>query len=193
MADSSHKNLSDIQKDGRELANQKRKQGLTFSTSILTSTVVNSGDKIPLCAVVIPLDWKIAARLEMVESARELITKSYVLGFLDHALPTILGAVIEGKGLYEYSVGEFFQLYGEFMGKYQVKEGSQTSDKMTALLAGQHEHMKDYVEYGKATPRPLPYAVRNILAHPSMTANTIEKGELRTSIELLRSWVNSAK
>ena len=158
---------------------------------ILGTTEVQGGDSVPLRGVTIKLDWKMATRLEMVESAREIITKAYVIDSLDPALPHVLGSVIEGKGLYEHSIGEFFELYGRFAGKYQLKRASDTRDKMAALVKGETRYLKQYREHGKWSSVPMPYAVRNILAHAGTNPNQIDqKGEeIRTSITLLRSWV----
>lgn len=65
-------------------------------------------------AVKLDLDRKIATRLEMVEHARDIITKAFMLKSLDPALPTMLSAIVESRGLYEYGIGEFFLLYGKF-------------------------------------------------------------------------------
>ena len=75
--------------------------------------------------------------------------------------------------------------------KYQLKKGSDTKDKMAALVKGETRYLKQYKEYGKWSSVPMPYAVRNILAHAGTNPNQIDqKGEeIRTSITLLRSWV----
>ena len=111
------------------------------------------------------------------------------------AFPTALRSIIEGKGLYEYSIGEFFQLYVNFEGKYQLTKGNDTRNKMEALVNGDKKYLKPYQIHGKSLLSPLPYAVRNILAHAGHNPNTLdpEGKELRTSIELLRSWVAPEK
>ncbi len=183
--------LSVIRESGMRMAMQMHEQGKPFIPKILTSTVVKGGDTIPLRAVVLPLDWKLATRLEMVESALEIITKAYVIDSLDPALPQVLGSVIEGKGLYEHSIGEFFELYGRFEAKYQLNKARDTRKKMKSLVKGDKRYLKRYEERGKWSFVPLPYAVRNILAHAGTNSNRIDKEgeEIRTSIVLLRSWV----
>ena len=127
----------------------------------------------------------------MVESAREMITTAYKIDSLDPAFPHVLASIIEGKGLYEHSVGEFFELYGRFGEKYQLKKGSEVREKMAFLVNGDVEFLKRYKEYGKYKPVPLPYAVRNILAHPGTNPNDLdpELDEIRQSLNLLRTWV----
>ena len=128
----------------------------------------------------------------MVESAREMITNAYLIDSLDPAFPHVLGSIIEGKGLYEHSIGEFFELYGRFKEKYQLKKGSDTKDKMASLVKGDKRYLKQYKDRGKCYSVPMPYAVRNILAHAGTNPNTLdlEGKEIRTSIDLLRSWVS---
>ena len=183
--------LVSVQQEGNAMANRTRLQGLRFIVKPLAPREVLSEDRVPLSGVVLQPDWKIAKRLEMVESARDLIDKAYVVGDLDPALPTVLKSVIEGKGLYEYSIGEFFELYGRFEGKHGLKTGRQTRDKMEALVDGEDEYLKRYKEHDKWNFVPLPYAVRNILGHAGNNPNTLDPDghELRTSIELLRSWL----
>ena len=64
---------------------------------------------------------------------------------------------------------------------------------MKALVEGDKKYLKCYRERGKTCLYPLPYAVRNILAHSGNKSNTLdpEGKELQLSIELLRSWVAS--
>ncbi|MDE0199661.1 MAG: hypothetical protein OXK78_15765 [Caldilineaceae bacterium] len=187
-----NRKLSALKVSGMRMANQMREQGNAFIVKILTTMVVKEGDTIPLRAVIIKLDWKVATRLEMVESATEMITKAYEIDSLDPALSHVLGSVIEGKGLYEHSIGEFFELYGRFEEKYQLKKGSDTRDKMASLVKGDKKYLKKYKEYKKWSFVPMPYAVRNILAHAGTNPNKLDQQgeEIRTSITLLKSWVN---
>ena len=178
-------------------------EGHLFKVAILAPREVKGGDTIPLSGVVLPLNWKIAKRLEMVESARDLITNAYILDSLDHGLPTILRTVIEGVGLYEHSIGEFFELYGQFegkylQGKYLQRPGPKTRAKMETLVNGDRKYLKSIKvdrKGGKVEEelQPLPYAVRNILAHLGTSLNKLDDNgeELKISIELLRSWVRS--
>ncbi|MDE0068413.1 MAG: hypothetical protein OXO48_01770 [Caldilineaceae bacterium] len=184
--------LSNLKKSGARKAKELRGQGHPFIVRILTTAVVKGGDTIPLRGVVMNLDWKIATRLEMVESANAMITNAYIIDSLDPALPHVLGSIIEGKGLYEHSVGQFFELYGRFEGKYQLKRSRDTRDKMTALVNGDKRYLVRYKEYGKSVSVPMPWAVRNILSHAGSNPNKLnpKRDEIRTSIDLLRSWVD---
>ena len=119
------KMMSAVKEDGDRVATRMREQGHRFIVEGLAPKEIQSEDTVPISGVVIEMDWKIATRLELVELARDMITKAYLLGSLDAALPTVMSSVIEGKGLYEYSIGEFFQLYGRFEGKYQLTSGKE--------------------------------------------------------------------
>ena len=183
--------MASLKEEGHRLAEDMREQNHRFITKILTSMEVQSGDVLPVSGTILPLDWKIAKRLAMVESARDIITKAYILGSLDPSLPTVLSATIEGKSLYQHSIGEFFQLYGQFQGQYQLVNGPETRAKMEELVNGDDRYLKPYLDRGKSHLYPLPYAVRNILAHSGHNPNKLdaEGKELRSSIELLRLWV----
>ena len=90
------------------------------------------------------------------------------------------------------AIGEFFELYGRFEGKFQLKKPHDTRDKMASLVNGDVRYLKQYKDYGKWSSVPMPYAVRNILAHTGTNPNKLdpEGKEIRTSIDLLRSWVS---
>ena len=180
-----------VKDNGIRLAKEIQEQGHIFDVEILAPREISGRTSIPLAAVKLELDWKIATRLEMVEHARDLLTKAYMLESLDPALPTVLAAIIEGRGLYEHGIGEFFLLYGQFEQKHRTSRKT-TRAEMMALVKGDPKYMKRYKERGKETLEPLPYAVRNILSHVGMNPNTLDPDgdELTKSIELLRIWVS---
>ena len=183
--------IEGIRQKGTRMAKELREQGHKFKVGILAPRKVQGGDSVPLSGIRFDLDWKMATRLEMIELARDLITKSYFLGTLDQSLPTVLGSVIEGKGLYEHGIGEFFLLYGKFEQKYGLSTPKKTRAKMVDLVNGDSRYLKPYKERGKERLDPLPYAVRNILSHVGNNPNSLDRegSDLKTSIELLKSWV----
>ena len=104
----------------------------------------------------------------------------------------VLTSIIKGEGLYQHNIGEFFLLYGRFQEKYQLATESQARTKMEALMNGGETYLKRYVERDKPNIVPLPWAVRQTLAHRSPENQLDAEGkELRTSIDLLRSWVDT--
>ena len=183
--------IAEIRQEGTRMAKELREQGHKFKVGILAPRKVQGGDSVPLSGVTFDLDWKLATRLEMIELSKDLISKSYFLGTLDQSLPTVLGSVIKGKGLYEHGIGEFFLLYGKFEQKYGLANGKVTRAKMEVLVNGDSRYLKPYKERGKVRLDPLPYAVRNILSHVGNNPNTLDQegNDLKTSIELLKSWV----
>lgn len=165
---------------------------MSLEVSILAPREVDGGDTVPMMAVTFRRDRKATVRKEMVEIARDLITKSCQIGELDSATVTILGSIIGGNGLFEHNIGEFFLLYGKFEEKHQT-QGTETKKKMNCLLNKDKRYYKKYKDRGTLTEQPLPYAVRNILAHKGHNKNKLDKDgvELKTSIELLRKWTES--
>ena len=183
--------MSVVKDNGKHLAKEIQDQGRAFDVEILAPREISDATPIPLSAVKLELDWKIATRLEMVEHARDLLNKAYMLESLDPGLPTVLAAIIEGRGLYEHGIGEFFLLYGQFEQKHHIS-GKKTQAKMKQLINGDSQYMKPYKEHGKEMMVPLPYAVRNILSHSGTNPNTLDPNgkDLSKSIELLRTWVS---
>lgn len=191
--------MSDVKQEDGRLAKPVVGQGQGLILKILIPREVQGGDTVPISGIVLKPDGDTATRLEMYELARDLVSKAYTINSLPPALPTILKAVIEGQDLYEYSIGEFFQLYGEFRGKYRVNKDRDIRVKMRALLNGDPGYLKTYVERSGQKRYPLPYVVRQILVHgggtyPNSLDDHGEAGkDLSTSIQLLRSWVSSGK
>lgn len=186
-----HEKLAAVKENGTRIANERSKEGHVFVPKILAPREICGGDSVQLAAAIIQLDWRIGVRLKMVECAIDLISHAYTVDSLYSALPTVLKSIIEGKGLYEYGIGEFFLLYGKFEQKFHTGKGRATHDKMMELIEGDERYMKSYTKGGTARMMPLPYAVRNILAHMGTDPNTLDlEGEdIKKSIDLLRDWV----
>ena len=189
--DSWAENMAAVRQSGADMASKLRAEGHQFKLAILAPREMVGGGSVPLSAVAMDLDWTIATRLEMVESARDMITNAYMIDSLDPAFPTVLASIINGKGLYAHGVGEFFLLYGRFEEKHRLTKPSKTRAKMVALVNGDERYLKPYKERGKTRRDPLPYAVRNILGHVGSNPNNLDREgrELRTAIDLLREWV----
>ena len=134
-----------------------------------------------------------AIKFKILEAARDIMTRSYMLGSLDPSLHRVLTSVIEGKGLYEHNIGEFFLLYGAFEQKHRFFDGKETRKKMMELMQGGEKFLKPYKDQRSGevySNNPLPYSVRNILAHANPSNILDQDGEeLKTSIKLLKSWL----
>ena len=163
-----------------------------FDVEILGSHMGQSGSTGTLTAVLIERDKKRIGKHKLAKSARRLITEaSLVWDREDPALPTILKNVIDGKGQFENSIGEFCLLYGKFEQKYGLVKGRDFTAKMTELLGDSTEGFKDYTSRGQRKKLPLPYAVRQILFHSGNNTNKLDpEGEdLIRSINLLKQWI----
>ncbi len=185
------KRLQQIRKRSSARIAKLRAQGDTFIAKIIGPRYVRGGTKVPFAAATVELDWKTDTKLKMVKSARDFATAANMLDQLDGALPTILASVIEGKGLYEHGIGEFFLLYGKFEQKHGT-QGLNTKALMEKLIGGDGRYMRDYIDRSKSktSPHPLPYTVRNILSHSGRNPNTLDQdgNDLKASIELLKLW-----
>ncbi len=188
--------MTKIMAEGERLAKRLKDQGHIHKVEILAPKKVHDGDApVTLSGVMLELDWKITTRLEMIEHARDMITKAFMLDEMAPALPAVLKAIIEGRGLYEHGIGEFFLLYGKFEQKYHTNS-TKTQDKMSELIEGRSEKdrlecMKSYISPQGSAARagPLPYVVRNILAHIGTDHhNKLEAQDIEKSIKLLSSW-----
>ena len=136
--DSWAKKISSIRASGARKAREFRAQGHKFHVEILGPREVQGGDSVPLAGVKIKLDWKIETRTKLVEAANDIIANAYLIDSLDPAIPTVLKSLIEGRGLYEHGIGEFFLLYGQFEQKHQTtyREGNKSQD-VGAVEGGQ--------------------------------------------------------
>ncbi|MDE0241053.1 MAG: hypothetical protein OXQ84_12810 [bacterium] len=150
------------------------------------------GRPVQLAAALLPLDWKISAKLEVVALLRKLLTKMYMVESLDPSLAPVLGAALEGKGLFEHNIGEFFLLYGRFEQMYGVAKGAEVRAKMAELLKGDTGSFKAYRERGKDRSGPLPYVVRNVLSHIGNSPTTVTREELHQAVELLKRWTSGS-
>lgn len=112
-----------------------------FGVIIIAPREVKGGTEIPIRAVTVPLDSKIGRRRRMAETMKDLITESYNLGTLDYPILAGLGATLDGKGIFEHNIGEFFLLYGRFEERYQC-EGKKTRQKMDEFIKGDRQYLK---------------------------------------------------
>lgn len=177
--------------EGVREANRLRRRGRKFLPVILApDTMPGDGQSVQLGAALLALDWKISAKLEVVRLVRKLLTKMYMIESLDPSLAPVLGAALEGKGLFEHNIGEFFLLYGRFEQMYRVAKGSEARTKMVELLQGDTAKFKAYHERGHERSGPLPYVVRNVLSHIGNSPTTVTRDELHEAVDLLKRWTS---
>ena len=160
-----------------------------FVAKIVAPREVKPGSQVGMAAVVIVKDWKLAKRIEMVETARDFLTAAHAIDMNDPALPIALSASIEGKGLFEYNIGEFFLLYGRFEGRVG------TENVLTEMerLVGEDDSLKRSIrERGQVKSHPLPYVIRQTLAHfggGNPDWKTVSREDVKQSIDLLEQWL----
>ncbi|MCY4558112.1 MAG: hypothetical protein OXF79_17430 [Chloroflexi bacterium] len=144
--------------------------------------------------VEIPKDGKQGGKRKLVRLCNDALYQAYKLDLPIAGVPGVMGAMVEGKGLYWDSIGEFFQLYGQLEQKLGLADGykqEKIADDMRAKLeedAGQHS--RKYTRDGVTTLTPLPLYVRNVLVHGGTNpANGLADGDVKTSIQLLKDWL----
>lgn len=181
--------FSEIKKAGDHEAKTMRVAGHTMGLEILAPREIQTTTSVQMRAARIPLDWKISVRKEMIELGRDLLTKAHQIGSDDPALSGVLASIIEGRGLHAY--GEFFELHGKFVQKYDLKKSKDIESKMGELIRNDERYLRPYTEHGKERICPLPHATRNILAHLGTNPNQLKEdgSDITTSIALLKSWI----
>ncbi len=174
-----------VRQKGERFAKKMRRKGKPFKAAILASKEVPAGAEVAMQAVVIQRNWKAATKLEMVEDANNFLTKARQIDIFHPDLLAALKTTIEEEPLPMHSIGEFFILYGRFEQKYGTSN-QETGKKMEELVNGRKEYLKAYDGNKKY---PLPYAVRNILAHIGTNPNTLLVKELNLAKNLLEDWL----
>ena len=183
--------VAELRAAGLREANRLRRRGRKFLPVILAPDAMPGGGRpAQFGAASLALDWRIAAKLQIVGLVRKLLTKLYMIESLDPSLAPVIGAALEGKGLFEHNIGEFFLLYGRFEQRYRVAKGPHVRAKMIELLQGDTGSYKAYTERGQERSGPLPYVVRNLLSHIGNSPTTVTREELHQAVELLKVWTS---
>lgn len=190
--------LAPMVEKSRSMAENMRQGGDSFYVRILAPKVirgrkgeeVSAQDQITLASVVAEFDDDVSIRDKMVDHAREIITLSYAMGNNEPALPIALSALIEGKGLFEYNIGEFFLLYGRFEGSIGPEN---LISEMESLVGDDDGCRRPIRERGVMKFRPLPYVIRQTLAHfgsGNPNWKKVSRDDVKQSVDLLKKWLN---
>ena len=144
--------------------------------------------------LLIPKDGQQGGKLNLVRLCNDALYQAYKLDLPIAGVPGVLSAMAQGKGLYWDSIGEFFQLYGQFEQKLGFTDGykqGQIEYEMQERLGDDAvQHSRKYVRDGIESLTPLPLYVRNILAHQGTnTVNCLADGDVHTAIRLLKDWL----
>ena len=135
-------------------------------------------------------DPQVDGRLVMVQMAKDLLTQALRIDGYDPALSFAIRAAIQREPPVFHWLGEFFQNWGVFQAKYGVFKTRETRDQLTESLADHAEDAwyDEYLDGRKSTPVPervpLPFAVRNVLAHPEHS-NSVTYAQIRRATEIL--------
>ena len=156
--------------------------GRSLGLAILSPKLLPGGDPpVQLRAVTLPFDHQLLYREKMLSLAQDILTEDFLLNERSNPiLAEILDNVVSGEPLYDFSIGEMFELYGELVNhlpegrkKQQLKswiDGKGFKRKVRGDLLGSSFTAK-YHAYSQngysvtARPVPLPFAVRNTMAH----------------------------
>ena len=152
------------------------------------------GKYLEIQLVQIPRDGQQGGKLKLVRLANETINQAYKLNLPIAGVPRVLASMVQGRGLYLDSIGEFFQLYGRFeqmLGLADDYKQERIKNEMRSRLGDDANHQsREYVRGGTTNLTPLPLYVRNVLAHQGTnSANSLHDGDVSTAIRLLKDWL----
>ena len=170
--------------DGKEHHHRMYENGFSMGLEILSPKLLPQGGElqVALRAVELDFDESLLYRQKMFSLAQEILTEDFLLNErTDPVLTDILGKVVAGEQLYEFSVAELFELYGELVGRHQESDKkkmlnkwinckgleSKVSDALmgSSLTVQHYPHSKTGGYSDTLKLVPLPYAVRNMIAH----------------------------
>ena len=195
-------------RNGIEHHRREYENGRSLGLGILGPKLVPGGEPpVIFRAVALSFDRTMLYRQKMLSLAKEIVTEDFLLNEQSNPILTeMLADVVAGEPLYDFSVAELFELYGELVNhipedkkKRQLNiwinsEGFKC--KVEPKILGNSFTAK-YHSYSRngyndvATYVPLPFAVRNTLAHqgksnPNVTLlNKIPHG-VHDSVLILR-------
>ena len=180
----SRKAESDIRK-------QIKKEGQETHTIVIQRERIGSFDDVmPVVVSRIQLDdEKLFLRLVMVEYAKAFIECAYRTGYNSILLNMMLCGIVTGEYQPFPSVGKLFEMYGRFQEKFGVFKDEEVYSKMRDLVGDEERDLIDYPRNRKTTKVPIPYAVRNALAHPNIPIDLTEE-QIQLALELLNTWNN---
>ena len=142
----------------------------------------------------IPKNGQQGGKLKLVQLCNNALYQAYKMDLPIAGVPQVLASMVQGKGLYLNSIGEFFELYGRFeqmLGLTDDYRQEQISQAMRSRLGDDAgKHSRKYVRGDTATLTPLPLYVRNVVAHQGTNpANALSDGDVSNAIRLLKEWL----
>ena len=140
-------------------------------------------------------DGQKSGKLKLVRLCNDALYQAYKMDLPIAGVPQALASMIEGKGLYVNSIGEFFELYGRFenmLGLTDDYRQKKIQMEMESRLKDDADHhFREYERDGTTSRTPLPLYVRNVVAHQGTNpANTLRDGDVSKAITLLKDWLD---
>ena len=156
------------------------------------------GKYLEIQLVQIPRDGQQGGKLKLVRLANDALYQAYKLNLPIAGVPRVLASMVQGRGVYLDSIGEFFQLYGRFeqmLGLTDDYKQERIKDAMRSRLGDDAaHHSREYERSGTRSLTPLPLYVRNVLAHQGTNpANSLRDGDVSTAIRLLKDWLGGGQ
>ena len=152
------------------------------------------GQYLDIQLVEIPRNGQQGSKLKLVRLCNDALYQAYKLALPIAGVPRVLASMVQGKGLYLDSIGEFFELYGRFeqmLGLTDDYKQQYVKDEMRSRLGDDAVHYsREYVRGGTTSLTPLPLYIRNVLAHQGTNpVNSLRDGDVSTAIRLLKEWL----
>ena len=169
-------------RDGIEHHRREYENGRSLGLGILGPKLVPGGEPpVTFRPVALSFDSTLLYRQKMLSLAKEIVTEDFLLNEQSSPiLIEILADVVAGETLYDFSVAELFELYGELVNHFPEDKkkrqlniwinGKGFKCKVEGRLLG-NSFTAEYHSYSRngynnvATSVPLPFALRNTLAH----------------------------
>ena len=109
------------------------------------------------------------AKIKFIDLSNDMLYQAYKTGLPTAGLAGVLGSMVEGKGLYFDSIGEFFQFFDRFEQMLDLADSynqRKIGHEMKARLGNDLDRLfREYFRDGSKSLMPLPLYVRNALAH----------------------------
>ena len=183
LSEDSWKDLKEKRlRDGIEHHFREYENGHSLGLGIMGPKLVPGGEpSVLLRAIALSFDKTLLHRQKMLSLAQDILTEDFLLNERSNPILTeILSDIVSGEPLYDFSVAELFELYGELVNSLpEIDKKKQLNkwindrgfrSKASGALLG-NSFTAQYHSYSRsgynaaATPVPLPFAVRNTLAH----------------------------
>lgn len=135
-------------------------------------------------------DPSLRDKLVMCRMAKDLLTQALTIDGYDPAIAYAVQSAVQGWPHAFHTIGALFENYGAFQQKFAVFKTKETKDLLADKLRGRpdNEWYEGYVDGRKSGQKPervpLPFAVRNVLAHRDHS-NRVKHAEVQRATQIL--------